>query len=185
MHRLLVAGAVGDAVAHEYLTWSAAQDLPDPEVLLADVEAASFTGMRADRVFVTLQSVHAAVSRDTTPDRWVAAVRLCALAAQQASLDPAVPVVRSLLRPEVRPERHAHARGHHRVRARPSPSRGCCRTAAVMDHGKLAAAKLWLISPPPDGRGRRSAERPATRPALPLPCPLRAGHGARPARCRR
>ena len=46
--------------------------------------------MRADRVFVTLQSVHAAVSRDTTPDRWVAAVRLCALAARQASLDPAV-----------------------------------------------------------------------------------------------
>ena len=60
--------------------------------------------MRADRVFVTLQSVHAAVSRDTTPDRWVAAVRLCALAAQQASLDAAVPVVRSLLRPGVRPE---------------------------------------------------------------------------------
>lgn len=104
VHRLLVAGAVGDSVAHEYLTWSAAQDLPDPEVLLADVEAASFTGMRADRVFVTLQSVHAAVSRDTTPDRWVAAVRLCALAAQQATLDPAVPVVRSLLRPGVRPE---------------------------------------------------------------------------------
>ena len=31
-------------------------------------------------------------------------MRLCALAAQQASLDPAVPVVRSLLRPGVRPE---------------------------------------------------------------------------------
>ncbi len=103
VHRLLVAGAVGHAVAHEYLRWSAAQDLPDPEVLLADVEASSFAGMRADRVFVTLQAVHAAVSREPTADRWVAAVRLCARAAQQAGLDPAVPVVRSLLRPEVRP----------------------------------------------------------------------------------
>lgn len=103
VHRLLVAGAVGDAVAHEYLTWSAAQDLPDPEVLLADVDSASFAGMRADRVFVTLQAVHAAVAREPSADRWVAAVRLCARAAQQATLDPAVPVVRSLLRPEVRP----------------------------------------------------------------------------------
>jgi hypothetical protein len=37
---------------------------------------------------------------------------------------------------------------------------------AVMDDRKLTAAKLWLVSPPPDGSGRRSAERPRDLPYL-------------------
>ena len=103
VRRLLVSGCVGEAVAHEFLAWVDGLDLPDPEALLADVEGASFDGMRADRVYVTLQGVLAAVSRRPTPQRWGAAVQLCVLAADSVGLDPAVPVVRALLRREVRP----------------------------------------------------------------------------------
>ncbi len=104
VQRLLVEGCVGEAVGHEFLSWRSALDLPDPEDLLADVEGASFTGLRADRVYVVLQSVLAAVSRSSTVDRWTDAIRLCAKAAEEVGLDPAVPVVRSLVRGGVRPE---------------------------------------------------------------------------------
>ena len=103
VRRLLVAGCIGDAAAHEYLRWATNQDLPSPEELLADPASADFSGMRADRVYVTLQSVLAAVSRVKSPDRWSAAVEVCANAADQAGIDPAVPVVRALMRPEMRP----------------------------------------------------------------------------------
>ena len=101
--RLLVAGCVGESTAHEYLAWEASLDLPDPEVLLALPAAADFAGMRADRVYVTLQGVLAAVVRRSTPDRWADAVRLCAMAADAVGIDPAVPVVRALVRDGVRP----------------------------------------------------------------------------------
>ncbi len=103
VRRLLVAGCVGDAAAHEYLAWVAAQDLPDPEGLLADPDGWSFARLRADRAYVVLQSVLAAVARETTPERWTNAVRLCARAGEAVGLDPAVPVVRALMRPGLRP----------------------------------------------------------------------------------
>ena len=103
VRRLLIAGCVGEAVAHEFLSWASALDLPDPEHLLSAPELAMFTGMRPDRVYVTLQGVLAAVSRDSTPQRWSDAIRLCAIAGEQCGLDPAVPIVRSLLRGGVRP----------------------------------------------------------------------------------
>jgi len=96
--RLLITGCIGDAVAHEYLTWVGSLDLPDPEDLLAAPGSVVFTGMRPDRVYVTLQGVLAAVARKTTGDRWADAIRLCATAAEQVGIDPAVPVVRALLR---------------------------------------------------------------------------------------
>ncbi|WP_293024250.1 AAA family ATPase [Mycolicibacterium sp.] len=104
VRRLLIAGCIGGAVAHEYLTWVNNQDLPDPELLLGDPTAISFAGMRADRVFVTLQSVLGAFSRQPTAARWSNAVDVCARAASQAGVDPAVPVVRSLMRPATRPK---------------------------------------------------------------------------------
>ena len=64
---------------------------------------AHFTGMRADRVYVTLQGVLSAVAREPSADRWVVAIRLCAQAGEAVGLDPAVPVVRALLRDGVRP----------------------------------------------------------------------------------
>lgn len=101
--RLLVAGSIGAPAAHEFLVWVDSQQLADPEELLADPSAAAFAGMRADRVFVTLQSVLSAVVGELTPDRWTAAVQVCAAAASEVGVDAAVPVVRSLMRPGVRP----------------------------------------------------------------------------------
>ena len=101
--RLLVSGAVGAASAHEFLVWVDAQELPDPEDVLADPRADLFRGMRADRVFVALQSVLAAVLAETTPARWTAAVEACAAAANEVGVDSAVPTVRALMGPDVRP----------------------------------------------------------------------------------
>ncbi len=101
--RLVVSGSVGAASAHEFLVWVDAQELPDPEDVLANPSAAIFRGMRADRVFVALQSVLAAVLAETTPPRWTAAVEACAAAADQVGVDAAVPTVRALMGPDVRP----------------------------------------------------------------------------------
>jgi hypothetical protein len=101
--RLLIAGCVGDVTAHEFLAWCAAQDLPNPEDLLAAPDAFDFAGLRPDRVYVTLQGVLGAVARKPTAKRWVDAVRLCARAAVAVGVDPAVPVVRALLRDGMRP----------------------------------------------------------------------------------
>lgn len=103
VRRILVAGCVGDAAAHEYLRWTAAHDLADPEELLEDPTEASFLDMRTDRVYVVLQSVLAAYARRPTVERWEAAIHIAALAAQQVGIDPAVPVVRSLMRSGLRP----------------------------------------------------------------------------------
>lgn len=100
---LLVAGCIGAATAHEFLTWAAAADLPQPEDLLAAPAAADFTAMRADRVYVVLQSVLAAIVRHADAPRWTAALRLCASAAAAVGVDPAVPVVRALVRDGLRP----------------------------------------------------------------------------------
>lgn len=100
--RILVSGCIGDAVAHEFLTWVANNDLPDPEALLAG-EDFTFTGLRADRVYVVLQSVLAAVAQDRDADRWASAVDLCVQAAAAAGVDAAVPTVRGLMRDGMRP----------------------------------------------------------------------------------
>lgn len=96
--RLLVHGAIGAPTGHEYLTWLTSLDLPDPEALISDPTGPHLDGLRADRVHVTLQGMLAAVSNHSTPDRWTAAVHACVTAADRAGLDPAVPVVRALLR---------------------------------------------------------------------------------------
>lgn len=104
VRQLLVSGCVGDAAAHEYLRWVTTQDLVDPELLLDDPSVADFVDVRHDRVFVMLQAVLAAFSRQPTNERWLAAIEICALAAEQAGIDPAIPVIRSLMRPGFRPE---------------------------------------------------------------------------------
>lgn len=103
VQRLLVYGAVGAPVGHEFLSWRSALDLPDPEELLADPLGDALKGLRPDRVHVALQGVLAAYTSDPTPVRWTAAMEVCVGAAQHSSLDSAVPVVRALLRPGRRP----------------------------------------------------------------------------------
>ena len=103
--RLLVYGAVGAPVGHEFLTWVESLDLPDPEALLAAPSGGLLADLRPDRVHVALQGVLAAYTGDSSPDRWTAAMAVCVAAAQDSGLDPAVPVVRALLRPGRRPAR--------------------------------------------------------------------------------
>ena len=99
--RLLVNGAVGDLVAHEFLTYVYTTDLPDPEDVLA--HGFDFTSLRPDRVYVALQAVLGAVQRRPGARRWEQAMTVCCSAALQVGIDPAVPVVRALLRPGTRP----------------------------------------------------------------------------------
>jgi hypothetical protein len=101
--RLLVAGSIGAAAAHEFLVWVEAQQLPDPEALLADPSSTPFADMRPDRVFVVLQAVLSAVVAHPSAHRWTAAVEVCAAAAAAVGVDPAVPAVRALMRPGLRP----------------------------------------------------------------------------------
>lgn len=103
VQKLLVYGCVGASSGHEFLIWADAQDLPDPELLLANPSLVDFAGMRPDRMYVVLQAVLSAVMRNPKPDRWEAAMELCALAAHGGGLDAAVPVVRALVRPGSRP----------------------------------------------------------------------------------
>lgn len=64
----------------------------------------SFTGSRPDRTYVVLQSVLAAVQRRPDTQRWTAAVAACARAAAElGTVDPAIPIVRALMRPGSRP----------------------------------------------------------------------------------
>ena len=101
--RLLVDGVIGASSGHEFLAWVRALDLPDPEKALADPASIDFSGMRPDRVHVTLQSVLAAVTGAPSPERWTAAMSVCVHAANAVGVDPAVPVVRALLRGTTRP----------------------------------------------------------------------------------
>ena len=101
--RLLVDGVIGASSGHEFLAWVRALDLPDPEKALADPASVDFAGMRPDRVHVTLQSVLAAVTGAPSPERWTAAMSVCVHAANAVGVDPAVPVVRALLRGTTRP----------------------------------------------------------------------------------
>ncbi|MDO5684396.1 MAG: hypothetical protein Q4G46_16420 [Propionibacteriaceae bacterium] len=96
--RLLVAGCVGGAAAHEFLAWSAAQDLPDSLAILADPTGRWFAGARADHVYVTLQGVVGVATQAGTPEAWSAAVVACCTAASTVGVDPAVPAIRALLR---------------------------------------------------------------------------------------
>ncbi|HNJ78478.1 MAG TPA: hypothetical protein PKX56_03900 [Marmoricola sp.] len=104
VRQILISGCIGLAAAHEYLRWVAANDLVDPEKLLLDPDSVDFTDWRADRVFVALQAVLGSVSRQPDVDRWTAAIEICANAAAQVGVDPAVPVVRALMRPDLRPD---------------------------------------------------------------------------------
>lgn len=103
VRRLLIDGVIGSSTGHEFLTWITALDLPDPEKLLADPGSADFAGMRPDRVHVTLQALLAAIAGDSSSERWTAGMRVCIAAATSVGVDPAVPVVRALLRGTTRP----------------------------------------------------------------------------------
>jgi hypothetical protein len=69
--RLLVAGAVGDGPALEFLAYVSELDLPDPEAILADPSSLKF-GKRDDINHTVMSSVVAATAVDYTQARWLA-----------------------------------------------------------------------------------------------------------------
>jgi hypothetical protein len=99
VREILVSGCVGKVAGHEFLAFARHQDLPDPEDALAN--GFDFDGLRPDRVYVILQSLLRVVQHNVTPERWTAAMALCAQAAQQTRVDAAVPAVRRLV--DIRP----------------------------------------------------------------------------------
>lgn len=69
---LLLAGAVGEGAAVEFLAWRRALDLPDPECLLRD-PSRYVPPRHGDQVYVLLMGVVDAVRRRLTAGRWRAA----------------------------------------------------------------------------------------------------------------
>lgn len=98
VQRLLVAGCIGDAAAHEFLHWASVHDLPDSSAILADPTGDWFVDARPDRVYVALQGVVATAMQRRDSASWTAGVTACCAAASVAGVDPAVPAVQALLR---------------------------------------------------------------------------------------
>jgi hypothetical protein len=76
----LIAGTVGQGAAVELLAWRSKVDLPDPEDVIANPDRCRLP-RRADRLFAVLSGVAAAVIAEPTVDRWQAAWRVLARAA--------------------------------------------------------------------------------------------------------
>lgn len=91
----LLMGAVGDGPAMEFVAWLKAQDLPDPEKLLKDPDSFELPD-RSDKVYTVLSSVAAAVIGETTPERYMAAWKILATAAEQGSDDVGAAAARTL-----------------------------------------------------------------------------------------
>ncbi len=91
----LVSGAVGEGAALEFLNWLRALDLPDPEEILSGPERFQLPE-RGDKAFAVLAAVVAAAVSNLTPERWVAAWRVLARAADQGAPDVAAAAARGL-----------------------------------------------------------------------------------------
>lgn len=72
---VLLAGAVGEAAAIEFLAWRRTLDLPDVETLLADPMRFN-PPANDDQLYVLLMSIADAVRANMTPARWKAAWKL-------------------------------------------------------------------------------------------------------------
>ncbi|UBU12674.1 AAA family ATPase [Nonomuraea gerenzanensis] len=80
---VLVAGAVGEGAALEFLSWLEHLDLPDPMAVLAGPDAFELP-RRGDRAFAVLTSVVAVAVAAGDVERWNAAWRVIAKAARTA-----------------------------------------------------------------------------------------------------
>lgn len=76
---LCIGGCVGAGAGHEFLTYCAEVDLPDPEAVLADPRSLKLPA-RGDRAFAVLTGVVLAVLADNTPERWSRAWDVLAVA---------------------------------------------------------------------------------------------------------
>jgi MoxR-like ATPase len=80
---ILVAGAVGQAAALEFLSWRENLDLPDPSAVLADPDAYQLPS-RSDRIFAVLTAVAAIAVAERDAETWQRAWMVVAKAARSA-----------------------------------------------------------------------------------------------------
>jgi dynein-related subfamily AAA family protein len=90
----LVAGAIGEGAALEFLSWLEHLDLPDPEAVLADPDSFELPE-RTDRAFAALTAVATVAIAGGDPDRWQRAWLVVARVAESAP-DVATLVARTL-----------------------------------------------------------------------------------------
>lgn len=83
---IAIRGAVGDGAGLEFLAFLERQDLPDPEVVLADPAHAELPE-RGDLVHATLAAVVDAIGRESTRERWAAGWVLVARLATVVPVD--------------------------------------------------------------------------------------------------
>jgi hypothetical protein len=93
----LLAGCVGEGAAAEFAAWRAELDLPDPESLLASPAKYQHPS-RGDHAYAILAAVCQAARARLTHERWQAAWRIMAAAAQAGGADIAAVAVRDLVR---------------------------------------------------------------------------------------
>lgn len=93
---LIVRGAVGDAIATEFLAWVAANDLEDPSAVLADPTIVEWSSIRPDRAFALLSGVQALVAIGGSKDAWSKGLEVAATAARGGRPDTAIPFARYL-----------------------------------------------------------------------------------------
>ena len=79
--RVAVAGLVGDGAAIEFLTYLAAVDLPDPELVMADPASVDWAAMRPDQLWRALTGVMTLTAARATGEAWRAAWVVLAAAA--------------------------------------------------------------------------------------------------------
>jgi len=101
---LLISGCVGPGAAHEFLTYAAELDLPDPEDLLRNPGKLRLPE-RGDRAFAVLTAVVSAVVAKNSIPRWNAAWQVLAKAVESGRPDVAAGSARVLasIRPKDAP----------------------------------------------------------------------------------
>lgn len=92
---VLLSGMVGSGPALEFLAWKKGMDLPDPEDLLKHPDKFQLP-LRGDQAFAVLSSVTAAALSNLTKERWLAAWKILAAAADQGGKDIAAVSAKSL-----------------------------------------------------------------------------------------
>jgi hypothetical protein len=92
---MLISGCVGEDAGLEFAGFEENVDLPDPEDILADPKKAELPE-RSDQTLAVVTAVSAAVTREVTPDRWVAALTYFGRLGEAGQLDVAALGVRNI-----------------------------------------------------------------------------------------
>ncbi|GAA3634505.1 ATP-binding protein [Microlunatus ginsengisoli] len=95
---LLLAGAVGEGPAREYLTFRRELDLPTPEQVIADADKINWAAMRPDRAFAVAGALRAyALGNRADKTTWLGAINALSAMAENGLPDIAQGAVAALL----------------------------------------------------------------------------------------